>query len=368
MINNPWQRAFYLPLTILAWLALVIVAGWLLAKVAHALLVIVLAVIIAFALTPLVRLFRRWFHRPIAVAIAYLVGIAIVVTSGTILVVTAASQVINLVANLPTYIDHFKNFIPQAVNLLGPFGVTATSLQDLNQQVFGLIQQIGTTLAASSLILVSSIAALLLDAALILILSIYLSLDGPRVINWLKEETPFPLRQYVLFILSVINQVVGGYVRGTLLMALLIGTLVGLGLGVIGIPYAVLLGMLAFFMAFVPLVGTFISGAVSLLVTLPHGMTTSLIVLAYFVIVHVLEGDVLGPRILGRAVGIHPATGIIALLLGTEIFGVWGALFAAPLAGLVQAIIIGVWQVSKGTPVEVVVQVTVEKESPPPDQ
>src|SRR5207248_10162789 len=73
-----------------------------------------------------------------------------------------------------------------------------------------------------------------------------------------------------------------------------------------------------------------------------------LIVLAYFVIVHVIEGDVVGPRIMGRAVGIHPATGLVALVAGTEVFGVWGALFAAPLAGLLQAIIVVAWVEFRG--------------------
>jgi len=120
-------------------------------------------------------------------------------------------------------------------------------------------------------------------------------------------------------------------------------------------------------MAFVPVIGTFISGAISIIVSLPHGMPITLVVLVYFIVVHILEGDVLGPRILGKAVGIHPATGIIALLAGTELFGGWGALFAAPLAGLAQALIIGIWQVSRGTPVEEIVQATTpEKEEAPP--
>jgi predicted PurR-regulated permease PerM len=81
-----------------------------------------------------------------------------------------------------------------------------------------------------------------------------------------------------------------------------------------------------------------------------------LIVLAYFVLVHIVEGDVVGPRIMGRAVGIHPATGLIALVAGTEVFGIWGALFAAPIAGLVQAILIGVWIEWRGSQVAELIQ------------
>jgi hypothetical protein len=64
--------------------------------------------------------------------------------------------------------------------------------------------------------------------------------------------------------------------------------------------------------------------------------------------VHIIEGDVVGPRIMGRAVGIHPATALVALVAGTELFGVWGALFAAPIAGLLQAIGTAIWREMTG--------------------
>ncbi len=327
-----------------------IIVLWLLGHITHALVVIVLAVILSFALSPLVKLLRRWLSRPLAVAGAYLVGVAIIVGLGTLLIVTAAGQVINLVQNLPSYVDRLKALGPQALVILGPFGVTNANLQDLNQQILTDLQVAGSALAAGSLVLVQRVASMLLDAVLVLILSIYFTLDGARAVTWLREKTPDNFRRYARYFLRVIDVVVGGYVRGTLLMALLIGSLVGLGLTIFGVPYAVLLGVLAFFMEFVPVIGVFISGAISLLVTLPHGMGITAGVLVYFIIVHIIEGDVVGPRIMGKAVGIHPATGIIALLVGTELWGVWGALFGAPLAGLLQAIIVGIWRVQQSDP------------------
>ena len=70
----------------------------------------------------------------------------------------------------------------------------------------------------------------------------------------------------------------------------------------------------------------------------------------------VFEGDVVGPRIMGRAVGIHPATGLIALVAGTELFGIWGALFAAPLAGLLQSILVAAWIEFRGGDAQEVLQ------------
>jgi predicted PurR-regulated permease PerM len=131
-----------------------------------------------------------------------------------------------------------------------------------------------------------------------------------------------------------VTRVVGGYIRGMATLAALVGALVGAGLWVLGIPYAVMLGVLAFLMEFIPVLGVFITGTAAVLIGLFVGWERALLALGYFVVVHVIEADVVGPRILGQAVGTHPATGLLALLAGTELFGIWGALFAAPLAGL----------------------------------
>jgi len=110
------------------------------------------------------------------------------------------------------------------------------------------------------------------------------------------------------------------------------------------VPYAALLGLLAFLLEFIPTLGTLLSGVICVLVALTQGWVLALIVLGYFVLIHVLEGYVVAPRVLAKAVGLHPAVSIIALLVGAELLGVWGALFAAPAAGLLQVLLTSLWQ------------------------
>lgn len=339
-----WRRAFFLPLTILAWLAVLIVIGWILGHFKHTLIMIVLAAILAFALAPMVTLFRRRLSRPLAIAGAYLLGVAVVIGFTLLLIYTAAQQVVNLVANLPNYAQQLQQVELNVIAFLHPLGFTGANITTINEQLLAQAQVIGTNLATGSVGIVTSVVGNIIDAVLILMMSIYFTLSGSRVAVWLQDSTPLTLRTPSRFLIRTVNQVVGGYVRGMLTLAFLIGFLVTLGLEILGVPYAVLLGVLAFFMEFVPVVGVIISGVVSLIVALPRGLPIVIAVLAYFVIVHVIESDVVGPRIMGRAVGIHPVVGIIALLAGSELFGVWGALFAAPLAGLLQTILTTVWR------------------------
>jgi predicted PurR-regulated permease PerM len=346
-----WLRALVVPMIILAWLALAVVAAWLLGHLAHTLLMLVLSVVLAFAFTPLANRLARWMPRPLALGVAYLLGVGIVLAFGVYVVATTAAQVSSLVANLPDYLGQTQSLEGRAEAALQPFGVARGSLADLQQQALAGAQATGTEVARASLGRLADVLGTVVDIVLILILSVYLAANGANIAHWLKTETPHGTTRYrAQLMVAVVTRVVGGYIRGVLLLALLIGVLVGIGLAVLGVPYAVLLGVLAFFMEFIPVLGVFISGAAALGVAVVHfqEVLRPVLVLVYFVVIHVIEGDVVGPRIMGKAVGIHPATGLIALVAGTELFGVWGALFAAPVAGLLQAIVTAAWLEFRG--------------------
>jgi predicted PurR-regulated permease PerM len=356
-----WQRAFIIPLTILAWLVLVVVVGWLLGHVLRTVLTLVLSGVVAFALTPLVSYLERWMPRGLAVAVAYLVGVGLVAGLIAFVVVTAAAQVTNLVDNLPVYAREAQRFEPQIARALGPFGVSQARVHSAEQQVISSLQSLGTTAARQTVDIVTGVVGTIIDIILVLILSIYLTANGQKIAAWMRRQTPSPQRRQTILLIAIVNRVVGGYIRGQLTLAALIGFLVGAGLLVLHVPYAVLLGVLAFFMEFIPVLGVFVSGAVSVLIALTQGWILAAIVLGYFVGVHVVEGDVVGPRIMGRAVGIHPATALVALVAGTELFGIWGALFGAPLAGLIQALATAAWrEVVHGADPETVLRAVVE--------
>ena len=343
-MDGRWPRALLLPLTILAWLAVLVVIGWLLQHVARTLLMVVLAVVVAFAVSPLVNLLSRFLPRMVALALAYLLAFLVLVGLVGLVVATLAGEVGALVRNVPSYAQQAKGAEPQVAQLLSPFGVTADQVETARAELSTRLEQVGGQAASDVVGVVRSFLAGILDAVLVLMLSVYFVANAPRVRAWVQAQTPPSQRNRARMLTGIVNQVVGGYVRGTLLMALLIGFLVGAGMALLHVRYALLLGVLAFFMAFVPILGTFVSGSVCVLVALFQGWLLALIVLVYFVGVHILEGDVIGPRVLGHAVGIHPAVALIALLAGTELFGLWGALFGAPLAGLLQAIVTAAWR------------------------
>jgi predicted PurR-regulated permease PerM len=336
-----WARRRDIPIAILAWLGLGGVILWLAGYIARSLLVVTVAALLAFALTPAVKLLRRVMPRVLAVIIVYLVvlsGISLLLYA---IVNTTIDQVSSLAETIKTFLtpQGQQQSVP-IVQFFARFGITTSQLQQVGQ----VIESQATGIVSNALPFLSGIADFMLNVIIVAVLSIYLLLDGPRGIGWLRRNAPMIQRERTHFFLDTLERVIGGYIRGQLIMSSTVGLLVGVGMTLLGVPYGVLLGVVAFILEFVPIIGTILSGVLCVLLALSKGWLIALFVLIYFIVVHVLEGDILAPRIVGRAVGVHPAVSLFALLAGAELFGIWGAVLGSPLAGLIQAVLVTIWQ------------------------
>jgi predicted PurR-regulated permease PerM len=318
------------------WVLSFIVTGvilWLATLFIRSLLVVLIAAVLAYALTPAVNFLTRAMPRFLSITIVYLLVIGGLGTIAFFAGQTAVQQLQSLITSLQ------GGKLSALLNTMQRWGINNEQIQQLRQQVLQAIQP----LAADALPFFINTVSFIFDGLIVLILSIYLVVDGQRLITWLRTQVPLAQREQAFFGLDALEQVVGGYIRGQLTMALLIGVLVGFGMFVLQVPYAILLGMLAFVLEFIPVIGTLVSGVICCVLALTQGVALAGIVLAYFVVVHIIEGDVVGPRIVGKAIGVHPAVSLVALVAGSELFGIWGALFAAPAAGLVQAVLSALW-------------------------
>ncbi len=342
---QPWINARDRGLAILIWLGLLLVILWLLSHVINSLLLISLAGVLAYALTPAVGFLGRWIPRPVAIFLVYVLALGLIGAMGYLIFRTTIDQITTFAKNLPDLLKPSTPDQPSTIaRLLQPLGVTSDQFNQARQQVINWAESSAGTIATQALPILTSLAAIVVDLVLVIVMSIYLVIAGPRAVAWLRTATPNSQRSRTRFFLDTMAHTVGGYIRGEVFMAAFIGILVGGGMALFGLPYALLLGVMAALFEFVPILGTLVSGGTCVLIALPtRGWIIGLLVLGYFVVVHILEGDVVGPRVIGRVVGLHPFLAIVALVVGTELFGIWGAIFAAPVAGLLQAVLIAVW-------------------------
>jgi predicted PurR-regulated permease PerM len=142
-----------------------------------------------------------------------------------------------------------------------------------------------------------------------------------------------------VFFEAAFAQIVGGYLRGQLLVAIIIGTGVATLTMLTGVRYSLLLGFLAGVLELVPMLGPFLAAAPSLAVAFSQSTAQALLVLAGFFVIQQVEANVLAPRITGRAVGLPAAAALIAMLVGVSLGGLLGALFAIPAAGFGNAVL-----------------------------
>ncbi|HEY4034992.1 MAG TPA: AI-2E family transporter [Ktedonobacteraceae bacterium] len=337
-VSSKWARRRDIPIAILAWTALVCLVLWGAGHIVRTLLLLTIAALLAYALAPGVKVLQGFIPRFLAILVMYLLVLGAISFLLYLVIATAIEQVGSLASNVQRWLT------PKSAGYLSPLEQTLHTIGISSEQITSLRTQITSQLegiASSAVPILTGFFNVVLDIVLVAVLSIYLLIDGSRVANWVRHNAPH--RAQANFVLSTVQRIVGGYIRGQFILAVLVGILVGGGMFVFRVPYAVLLGLLAFVLEFIPVLGTLLSGLICTLIALTQGWLIALGVLIYFVVVHVIEGDIVGPRIVGKAVGLHPVISIAALIAGAELFGIWGALFASPIAGVLQALIAALW-------------------------
>src|SRR5438046_4712568 len=198
---------------------------------------------------------------------------------------------------------------------------------------------ISTAVLGSVLGILTGTLGTLINVLLVVVISIYLLVEGRQLIASMRKL--FVGREDVYdFTLLAVGTTVGQYSRGQLVMSLVMGTYTGVAMTVIGVPYAVVLGILTFFLEFLPLIGAPIGMGLAVLIALVFkGPLIGLLALFAAVGGRAIEAYILGPRVTGSATRIHPLVAMAALLIGAELGGILGALFGVPVAALLTVLL-----------------------------
>ena len=339
-----WNRRLIILLTILAAIALAVTILWGVSHITTSVLVVVIAALIAYAIAPAVEIFQKVMPRALAILLAYLIVVIILGVISYYVVSTAIFQIGVLVQGVSGWLKPGNSGPISLLALLLKLGLSQAQINALGQQIAGTLSNLASSLAGGILPFLGGVAGGMVNILLTVVISIYLLIYGARAFSWMRNATPRSRRGQLSSTIEILQRVVGGYIRGQILLCTIVGFLVGLGLFIIGFPFAVLMGVLTFVTEFIPVLGTIFAGSVAVLLALTQGgWVMAIKVLIFFVLVHIFEGYILSPRLIGNAVKLNPAIMLIALTVGSELFGVFGAIFAAPTAGLLQALFTAFW-------------------------
>lgn len=274
--------------------------------------------------------------RPLAVALVYLGVVILVIVVVASLIPAILAQVnfivpqlsnVNVVQLGLTYL--FQNIL-ERLNI-------AVNIQDLINNVFAGLQSLATPLLQNTVAILTSVLSLLGNALLVILLSFFFTLDGPRFTAMLFEVMPERLHQETRMFLITTDRAFGGFLRSQLLQAGAIAIGTWLILTLFGVQAPLLSGVFAGLFMLIPLLGPALSLVPPLLATLLTDPGRVLLVMIPIVVLQVIVVNIVMPRIMGNALGLHPLVIIVSLLIGIKVAGFWGAFFAMPLAGIMSA-------------------------------
>jgi len=298
---------------------------------------IMIALFLALALNPAVEFVQRrgMKKRAPAVGAVYLLALAVLALLGLVFIPPLVDQISKLVDALPTLVDDLTKGHGPLGFLERKYSVVqrvrdATTGQSANGLLGG---------AASALTAVKGIATTVVGSIIIAFLTFFMLLEGPAWRERCVSLIPEGHRGAVERVGAGVYRSVGGFVTGNLVASFLAGLVTAIIMLVVGVPYAVPLGLFVAIIELVPYVGPLVATVAVTGVALTVGTGSGLVVFGLLLTYHAIEGHTLRPYLYGRAVQLSPLAVLVAILLGTEIAGVLGALVAIPVAGSIQVII-----------------------------
>jgi predicted PurR-regulated permease PerM len=336
-----WTRRFLIALTILAWFGIAAMMVWALRLIGSVLLLYSIAALLAFVLYPVVKALGRLVGRRIAALLimALVVGATAILLYWLGMALVEQGGVLSDRLAFLTQPDAIQQ-IPWLAHVLKSFGVDPATVRIPVDQWFAQLVEGSGNIAG---ILGGVVFALINIVAAITIMT-YLLIDGRRMILWLRASTPMRYRPSINFLIDTLNEKMGGFLRGQLLVVVIITIMIGIGAYLIGLPYLAIFIAVVFFSEFVPVVGGWVAGTVGVLFGFSDSIRMGLTMLIFITIMFgVVEGQILIPRITGRAVQVHPLWVLAGLLIGAELFGLPGALFAPAITGVLDVIIRALW-------------------------
>lgn len=321
-----------------AWRLIVIgIVTWALLRVIGNIQIVVVPLLIALLLSALLapavgRLRRGRLPRSLATALVLVGGLAAVVGTLTLVV----NEFINGAPELSNKASDGVRQIQQWLKT-GPLHLSDRQLDRYIDQGQAWVDQNTEALTSGALSTASTLFEVLTGALLVLFATFFFLRDGRRIWRFLVGLLPLAARWRVDDAGTAAWATLGAYVRATVLVAFIDAVGIGIFLIIFDVPFAFPLAALVFLGAFIPIVGAALSGAVAVLVALvDSGWVTALIILGAVVGVQQLEGHVLQPMIMGRAVALHPLAVIVGIAAGAVLAGIVGALVAVPLIAVLN--------------------------------
>lgn len=304
----------------------------------------IIAAVLAYAFNPVVKyLVKMGLSRLLAVILIFVVLIGAITGFSIVFFPMLVEEISSLAAALPeiseNWYGRFSEWYESTIG--GQSGAPDTVEGVLDYFNIGVQSITNWFRGSASSILsgIGSFASSLVHLVTIPVLMFYFMKDGEEITDFSKKLVLPRSRRWIFPLMDKVDGVLGGFIRGQLLVAFIIGILSSIALLILGVDYWIVLGLLAGIGDLVPYIGPFLGAVPAVFITLATDPTKALWVVVAFIIIQQIEGNLISPKIVGHSVGLHPAAIIFVLLVGGALWGLVGLLVSVPLAGVLKVII-----------------------------
>ncbi len=311
----------------------VIVAIWLLYLIKDVVAILFFAIILVSILEPwVIWLNQRRIPKVVAVLLIYLLLLALVALVIMLIIPPIVEQFEQLVANFPLYWDKFTSDISSLTVILNQYGITQSAgsyLKSLNlslAQTEGLFSKVGGFFAG------------VFTLFIILVITFYILVQEGATKRILRSVLPTNYLPYAYQLLSKVQQKLGLWLRGQLILCLTVAVLDYIVLLSLGVRYALILAIIGGALEFIPYLGTAFATFLAVAITAFVSPVKALFVLILYLLIQLIQTNILIPKIMQKAVGLNPVISISALLIGGQLGGVFGAVLAMPVATALSVI------------------------------
>lgn len=290
--------------------------------------------VIASALYPVVDWMNKKINRGLAVGIVYLIGFLLLIILCVPFFSVVTQQTREFMKDFPTYWNGVQGSLSkmqvlvESTGFIPDYGQMLTNISAFSKEIVN--QSINLTINVFA-----GIAMLFAMAFIVL----FMLLDKQEIKDGILKLFPFEYREKTEFIAMTISKKVGGYVRGQLLLMLLVGILTSLSLALIGLKFAFLLGIIAAILEIVPIVGPILSAVPAIIIALSISPWYALYVLGVYLVVQRIENSLLAPLILGKFLELHPIIIISAVLVAASTLGIFGVILSPAIAASIYVLI-----------------------------
>jgi predicted PurR-regulated permease PerM len=338
--RDPWIRALVIVLVAISGLYLAGLVWQIAAQFSDIILLFFLAWVVAFILEPVVDLLERQVlvRRPVAVSIAYF-GMLVVGATAVVWIVPALSrQAIQLASELPAYVAFLNEHFLDLQGALEERGISV-NLATLVQfdELVRRVEAIGPVVLANAVTLATQIASFVVQLVLVLMLSFYIMLDGPRIMRGAVSVMPPTLRDDLVFFVDSVNSAFAGFLRGQLIQALLYSLGTAAIMYLAGLDLILLTAVVNTGLMMIPFIGPPLALVLPLSIAIFESPSSALVVAILVMALSAVIVNVVAPRVMSSAVGVHPLLVFVGILAGAKLAGVWGAVFGVPAVAVISA-------------------------------